>query len=154
MSEEKERPTLLKLIDKYVPTVTRDEYTRMAFQYEKQLYDLLWQHHQLHMQYEGLLKHLDELQTEYAKRTMVKVSYGRVTSDHEINPFQMVHHFRLRWSPDPRQAVIAMPDQPYDRDEFPRLFEATMREFERGFVQSVTQQIRAEYGKLYSLSQR
>ncbi|MER9205187.1 hypothetical protein [Mesorhizobium sp. M0771] len=77
MSEEKERPTLLKLMDKYVPTVTRDEYTRMAFQYEKQLYDLLWQHHQLHMQYEGLLKHLDELQTEYAKHDGQGVVWAR-----------------------------------------------------------------------------
>ncbi|MGV1762813.1 hypothetical protein [Rhizobium rhizogenes] len=156
MTEETKRklPTLMELIDRYVPRHTQAAVMQMSFQYEEQINSLLLQLHHYHERLDALNKHLCELETEYAQATMIRVPYGRITATTEYSPQFMTNNFRVVWQPDPRQMVIAQRHEPLNPEEFPHLMQAIIREFEREFTTTVKDQLKAEYVKLYAVASK
>jgi hypothetical protein len=151
---KKKLPTLMELIDRYIPRHTREEVMQMSFVYEERIRAILLHLHEYHERCAGLQRHLGELEEEYAKETMIKVPYGRVTAELDFSPASYSDHYRVMWRPDPRQMVIAQRREPLDPQEYPRLFEAIMKQFEREFTTTVKDQIKAEYAKLYASTAR
>lgn len=142
----------MELIDRYVPRHTREEVVEMSIRYEERITALLRTIHSYHERCQSLQEHLHELEEEYAKRTMVNVPAGLVTTEAGKDLYQMATYFRLDWRLDPRRAVITMRDEPFDRVEFPRLFEAAMKQFEKQVLRELTDQLKGEYAKLYEAS--
>ncbi|MEY9719294.1 hypothetical protein ABIA22_001784 [Sinorhizobium fredii] len=149
---EKKLPTLMELIDRYVPRHTREEVVEMSIRYEERITALLRTIHDYSERCHALQVHLYELEEEYAKRTMVNVSTGRVTADAGRDLYRMTDFYRLSWNPDPRRAVVTLANAPFRKEEFPRLFEAAMKTFEKQVLRELTDQLRGEYGKLYEAS--
>ncbi|RVP24576.1 hypothetical protein [Sinorhizobium meliloti] len=149
---EKKLPTLMELIDRYVPRHTREEVVEMSIRYEERITALLRTIHDYHQRCHALQVHLAELEEEYAKKTMIPASYGKLSSQAEFLPHQWANRFTVYWRPDPMTASITVAQEPIRKDEYPRLFEATMKEFERGVVHRLTEQLRGEYAKLYEAS--
>ncbi len=151
---EKKLPTLMELIDKYVPRHTQTAFMQMSFQYEEQIRELLLQLHEMYRRCDEMQKYMHGLQTEYAKATMIRVPYGRITATSEYSPQFMTDNYRVVWQPDPRQMVIAQRREPLNPEEFPHLMQAIIREFEREFTTTVKDQLKAEYHKLYEAAHK
>jgi hypothetical protein len=146
---EKKRPTLMELIDRYVPRHTREEVVEMSIRYEERITALLMTIHEYQERCHSLQVHLAELEEEYARRTMVNVSPGLVTADAGRDLYRTADYYRLSWNPDPRRAVVTMASAPFHKEEYPRLFEAAMKQFETQVLRELTHQLRGEYAKLY-----
>jgi len=144
----------MELIDRYIPRHTQETVMQMSFRYEEEITALLRKLHEYHLRCDEMQKYMHGLQTEYAKATMIKVPYGRVTAMTEYSPQFMTDNFRVVWQPDPRCMVIAQRREPLNPEEFPHLMEAIMREFEREFTTTVKDQLKAEYHKLYEAAHK
>ncbi|MDX0270915.1 hypothetical protein GOC13_24520 [Sinorhizobium meliloti] len=142
----------MELIDRYVPRHTREEVVEMSIRYEERITALLMTIHDYQERCHGLQKHLAELEEEYAKRTMIPVHYGHLSTEAEYDLYRQTHLYRAVWRPDPLMACITLPREPFRKDEYPMLFEATMKQFEKELVRGLTEKLRAEYGKLYYAS--
>ncbi|MQW33560.1 hypothetical protein [Sinorhizobium meliloti] len=142
----------MELIDRYVPRHTREEVVEMSIRYEERITALLRTIHDYHQRCHGLQVHLAELEEEYAKRTMIKVHPGHLSTESEFSICHQVPIYRAYWRPEPMVATIALPERPLHKDEFPRLFAATMKQFEKQLVHGLTEKLKGEYAKLYASS--
>ena len=122
----------------------------MAFSHEQQVMRLMTTIHSYAERNQQLQKNLDELEKEYAERTMIRVPFGSVSMDTSRDIYRMDTIYRVAWRPDPMQMSIALSDAPMSDEKFPRLVEAVCRRFEQEFLPAVTRQLRTEYHKLYS----
>jgi hypothetical protein len=139
----------MQLIDRYVPRHTREEVVEMSIRYEERITALLMTIYEYHQRCDALQKHLAELEEEYAKRTMIPVSSGLLTTEAGKDLYRMENYFRLDWRPDPRRSIVTMREEPFHKEEYPRLFEAAMKQFETQVLRELTHQLRGEYAKLY-----
>ncbi len=142
----------MQLIDRYVPRHTREEVVEMSIRYEERITSLLLAIHQYSERCHSLQVHLSELEDEYAKRTMINVPFGKLTAESELSFQHMAPSYRIIWRPEAYGAAITLPHEPYNREEFPRLFDATMKRFERMFAEEAVKQLRSQYAELYMAS--
>jgi hypothetical protein len=153
-TETPKKLSLMELIDRYVPRHTREEVVQMSFVFEDRIKDLLLILHSYYERNAALQKAYVALEEETFKREAIKVPIGRITSDTAIDPYRMEDIYRVMWRPDPMMMAIALPRVPLHPEEYPRMFEGVMRQFEEQLVQALTKQLKAEYGNLYAAAHR
>lgn len=150
--EKREAPSLLSLIDKYVPTHTQAEVTAMAMRYEAQVHDLLLTIHQLHERMDGMAKRMDGMEKEYYSKVKIPVSLGQFGVGIHVDPSKFdMRTIRVDWRPEPYRMAIQLRDEPFinDRDT-PILFEMVGQQFEEAAKRELIPALRRQYMQIFN----
>ena len=151
--KKKKTPSVLDLIDRYVPVKTQAQFTRMCMQYEKEVTDLLMQLHRLHRQHESLCEAYSGLQDDYGAQSLPAVSMGRVMGDTNYNAYERSYNCRIQWSPEPFQQVFPCPEHAVDH-ELPYLMEAAKKVFVAKLTEYLEREMEHTLGKMWYESKR
>lgn len=150
--EKREVPSLLSLIDKYVPTHTQSEVTAMAMRYEARVHDLLLTIHQLHEQMGKMTERMVGMEKEYYSKVKLPVSLGSFGVGVHVNPAEFNSRtVTVEWRPDPYRAAIRIADTPFVNEKDTHfLFEMVGRQFEEAATRELIPALRREYVAIYN----
>lgn len=150
--EQREVPSLLSLIDKYIPTRTQAAVTAMAIRYEAQVHSLLLTIHQLHERMDQMAKRMADMEKEYYSKVKIPVNLGQFGVGIHVDPSQFdMRTIRVDWRPEPYRMAIQLRDEPFinDRDT-PILFEMVGQQFEEAAKRELIPALRRQYQQLYN----
>lgn len=146
-------PALHELIDRFVPLHTRASVQAMRIAYAKQITDLLGDIWQMQMQLDDAYQHISKIEREYADTFSLRVPLGSITAHTERSPYQMVDVYAYEWRPEPRRAFISM-NQPINREEYPLIFNAVVREFKKDLTDKLIPELTRQYERMYLETRR
>lgn len=148
-----ERPSLMQLIDRYVPRHTREEVIEMSLRHEERITALLLTIHEYRMRNQQMAERMDAMEKEFYSQVRIPVSLGSFTASAEVTPHDMARTYSVKWYPD----RFAMHCRISDADVFrlspeltPHLFEMVGRQFEEHAKRELLPKLRTEYLKLYA----
>ncbi|WP_349434223.1 hypothetical protein [Pararhizobium sp. A13] len=144
-----ERPTIRKLIDKYIPVHTQDAVWQMIRVHEAEVYDLLYRLHQLQENHNALCKHVEKLHKEVSDRETIRVPLGKFTVEGERMMMEPSFGFRAIWRPDPLHYAVILPHDPLDPRLSPEIFHVVVDQFRDRFAKEAAEKVTAEFIKLY-----
>lgn len=141
--EVEDKPTVMELIHKYIPTKTQMEWVSMCSSYEDTIHRHLMHIHQLHQQYEALAEKFERLYEETGKRNSLRLDLGRVVAEGEKFFPTMERHVRVTWSPKQYATCFAVMDG--DIHMNPEAFPLSIAAAKDNFVKSLTEHLTREY---------
>lgn len=154
--EEREVPSLLSLIDKYLPTHTQAEVTAMAMRHEKQVHRLLLQIHRQHERMVQMDERMAAMEKEFYQQVKLPVKLGQFGVGVRVHPEDFdAKSIYVDWRPEPFRMAIRLAHEPIinDRDT-PHLFEMVGRRFEEAATAELIPALRREYMSIYNQFKR
>lgn len=142
---------LRALIDRYVPTVTREQVWELESRHADATFALLSQLHEAHERNRRLAERMDAMEKEFYSKVKMPVSLGKFGVGVHLDPLHITRNIRVVWKPEPYAMAIALRDEPFinDRDT-PLLFEMVGRQFEEAATRELIPALRRQYQALYN----
>lgn len=143
---------LRTLIDRYVPTMTRERVWELERRHGEETFAILKALHEAHERNQRMAERMHKMEEEFYSQVKIPVSLGAFGVGVHVEPqWFNAKTVCVDWRPEPYRMSLRLSEEPFinDRDT-PLLFEMVGRQFEEAATRELIPALKRQYLAIYN----